>query len=146
MRLLIISALALVASPSTATVISRSDYGYWDFSGSATFPVSGYTSYSVDVIYHNSQLDAPIEVTCSYLYNPRDKTETASCSDSSFTYDFGNVRQANTIANVTLSQTVELLGSSVTIRGTKEFDFDFSGGAGFTGKAAGIIKAQTETA
>ncbi|KAF9877926.1 hypothetical protein CkaCkLH20_04502 [Colletotrichum karsti] len=146
MRSSISSVLTLAATASAAAVSSRADYGYWDFAGSATYPVSGYTSYHVDATYHNSELEAPIEVTCSYLYNPRDKTETASCSDPSFTYDFGGVRQANTVANVTLTQTVGLWGSNVTVRGTKEFDFDFSGGAGFTGNAEGTIEAQTGTA
>ncbi|GKT51529.1 uncharacterized protein ColSpa_11710 [Colletotrichum spaethianum] len=159
MRFTIISVLALtVAATASAAVATRDgpDYGSWDFSGSATFPVSGYTSYHVDATYHNSELAAPIEVTCSYLYNPRDKTETASCSDPSFSYDFGDVRskanilravgQANTVATVTLKQTVGLWGSNVTVTGAKEFDFDFSGGAGFTGTAAGTIEAQTATA
>ncbi|KAF4831324.1 hypothetical protein CGCTS75_v005328 [Colletotrichum tropicale] len=145
MRFTITSVLALAAT-STAAVLPRADYGYWDFTGSASYPVSGYNSYRVDATYHNSELEAPIEVSCSYLYNPQTKTETASCSDPSFTYDFGGVRQANTVATVTLTQTVELWGSNVTVKGAKEFDFDFSGGAGFTGTASGEIDAQTATA
>ncbi|KAK2769754.1 hypothetical protein CKAH01_15036 [Colletotrichum kahawae] len=144
MRFTITSVLVLAAT-SPAAVLPRADYGYWDFTGSASYPVSGYTSYRVDTTCHNSELEAPIEVTCSYLYNPQTKNATASCSDPSFTYDFGGVRkcQANTVATVTLTQTVELGGSDVTVKGAKEFDFDFSGGAGFTGTASGEIDAQT---
>ncbi|KZL81498.1 hypothetical protein CI238_10128 [Colletotrichum incanum] len=143
---LVRAVIASAAAAAGAATHDGADYGSWDFSGSATFPVSGYTSYHVDATYYNIELAAPVEVTCSYLYNPRDKTETASCSDPSFSYDFGGIRQANTVATVTLKQTVELWGSNVTVTGTKEFDFDFSGGAGFTGTAAGTIEAQIATA
>ncbi|GJC78729.1 hypothetical protein ColLi_01567 [Colletotrichum liriopes] len=95
MRFSISSVFALAVTASAAAVATRdgADYGFWDFSGSATFPVSGYTSSHVDATYHNSELTAPIELTCSYLYNPRGKTETASCSDQSFSYDFGGIRK-----------------------------------------------------
>ncbi|KAF4781476.1 hypothetical protein HER10_EVM0012346 [Colletotrichum scovillei] len=139
------SILAFAALASTAAV-RRADYGFWDFSGSVSFPASGYLSYGVDATYTNSQLAAPIEVTCSYLYNPQTKTETASCSDPSFTYDFGGVRMANTISTVTLTQTVELDGSPVTVTGAQEFDWDFSSGSGRSGIAKGPIAAQTATA
>lgn len=110
-----------------------------------------------------------------------DRTETASCSDPSFSYDFGGVRefssfpviegsrkeicrktkphhqrltvlgsagqaQANTVATVTLRQTVALSGANVTVTGARQFSFDFSGGTGFTGTAAGVIDAKTATA
>ncbi|KAK1710802.1 uncharacterized protein CLUP02_16246 [Colletotrichum lupini] len=139
------SILALAALASTAAV-RRADYGSWDFSGFVSFPASGYLSYGVDATYTNSQLAAPIEVTCSYLYNPQTKTETASCSDPSFTYDFGGVRMANTISTVILTQTVELDGSPVTVTGAQEFDWDFSSGSGRSGSAKGPIAAQTATA
>ncbi|KAK7448569.1 hypothetical protein Landi51_06245 [Colletotrichum acutatum] len=149
------SILALAATASTAAV-RRADYGSWDFSGFVSFPASGYLSYGVDATYTNNQLAAPIEVTCSYLYNPQTKTETASCSDPSFTYDFGGVRKsrpevifismANTISTVTLTQTVELDGSPVTVTGAQEFDWDFSSGSGRSGSAKGPIAAQTATA
>ncbi|KAK1462977.1 hypothetical protein CCUS01_08569 [Colletotrichum cuscutae] len=163
------SILALATLASTAAV-RRADYGSWDFSGFVSFPASGYLSYGVDATYTNSQLAAPIEVTCSYLYNPQTKTETASCSDPSFTYDFGGVRKsqpqttllvdggknflltsvflgmANTISTVTLTQTVELDGSPVTVTGAQEFDWDFSGGSGRSGSAKEPIAAQTATA
>ncbi|KAI3533736.1 hypothetical protein CABS03_11805 [Colletotrichum abscissum] len=141
------SILALATLASTAAV-RRADYGSWDFSGFVSFPASGYLSYGVDATYTNSQLAAPIEVTCSYLYNPQTKTEIASCSDPSFTYDFGGVflGMANTISTVTLTQTVELDGSPVTVTGAQEFDWDFSGGSGRSGSAKGPIAAQTATA
>ncbi|KAK1448696.1 hypothetical protein CMEL01_08011 [Colletotrichum melonis] len=134
------------AATATAAAVRRADYGSWDFSGFVSFPASGYLSYGVDATYTNSQLAAPIEVTCSYLYNPQTKTETASCSDPSFTYDFGGVRMANTVSTVTLTQIIEIDGSAVTVTGAQEFDWDFSSGSGRSGSAKGLIVAQTATA
>ncbi|GJC94583.1 hypothetical protein CH63R_05207 [Colletotrichum higginsianum IMI 349063] len=149
----VLSLSLVLTTAATAAVTSAPrndavDYGSWDFSGSAMFPVSGYTSYRVDATYRNAELAAPVAVACSYLYNPRDRAETASCSDPSFSYDFGGVRQAqaNTVATVTLRQTVALSGANVTVTGARHFSFDFSGGAGFTGTAAGVIDAKTATA
>jgi hypothetical protein len=36
---------------------------------------------------------------------------------------------------ISLSQTVGLWGSNVTLSGSKEIKFDFSGGAGFSGES-----------
>lgn len=96
MRFTISSILALAASASSAAVAPRADYGYWDFSGSVSFPASGYTSYRVDATYHNTELADAIPVTCTYLYSPPTQTEEASCSDPSFSYDFGGVRKSTT--------------------------------------------------
>ncbi|KAK1656510.1 hypothetical protein BDP55DRAFT_688842 [Colletotrichum godetiae] len=140
------AAIFALAATASSAAVRRADYGSWDFSGFVSFPASGYLSYGVDATYTNSKLAAPIEVTCSYLYNPQTKTETASCSDPSFTYDFGGVRMANTISTVTLTQTVDLDGNTVTVTGAQEFDWDFSSGSGRSGTAKGSIAAQTATA
>ncbi|KAJ4305539.1 hypothetical protein N0V90_001070 [Kalmusia sp. IMI 367209] len=132
--------LSLVAAASAAAVTPRADYGSWDFKGSVSFPASGYTSYSVEATYHNSELADDIEVTCKYLYSPPTQTTEASCTDPSFSYDFGGVRMANTISNVTLKQTVGLWGEQVTVIGVKEFDWDFSQGSGRSGTAEGPIE------
>ncbi|KAL1610043.1 hypothetical protein SLS60_001708 [Paraconiothyrium brasiliense] len=152
---------SLAAVASSAAVAPRAAYGYWDFKGSVSFPASGYTSYSVEATYHNDELADPIDVTCKYLYSPPTQTTEASCSDPSFSYDFGDVRKldlairlehwtnvadffdvgmADTVANVTLQQTVGLWGENVTVFGVKEFDWDFSSGSGRSGTAEGKIE------
>ena len=83
------SLVALVATASAVAIKPRADYGYWDFSGSVSYPSSGYTSYKVDATYHNSDNSSTVDVTCSYLYSPATQSATASCSDASFTYDLG---------------------------------------------------------
>ncbi|KAJ4350102.1 uncharacterized protein N0V89_008723 [Didymosphaeria variabile] len=138
--------LSLSAVASSAAVTPRAEYGYWDFKGSVSFPASGYTSYSVEATYHNSELADPIDVTCNYLYSPPTQTTEASCSDPSFSYDFGDVRMADTVANVTLQQTVGLWGENVTVIGVKEFDWDFSSGSGRSGTAEGKIEVTTAVA
>lgn len=90
-----LAVLYLSGVASAAAIAPRADFGYWDFEGSASFPVSGYTSYRVAATYHNSELSDAIDITCTYLYNPTTKTETASCTDPSFSYDFGGVRKSS---------------------------------------------------
>ena len=53
---------------------------------------------------------------------------------------------ADTISNVTLRQTVGLWGEQVTVSGTQEFDWDFSGGSGRSGDAAGKIQVDSAVA
>src|SRR5262245_15963465 len=85
----------IAATASAAAIAPRADFGHWDFRGSVSFPASGYTSYSVDATYHNTELADSIDVTCTYLYDPSKKIETASCTDPSFSYDFGGVRKSS---------------------------------------------------
>ncbi|TDZ16948.1 hypothetical protein Cob_v010148 [Colletotrichum orbiculare MAFF 240422] len=146
MRFIAAAILAIAATASASAVQRRTDYGYWDFTGSCSFPASGYKSYRVAATYHNAEIADPIEVTCSYLYSPPDKSVAASCSDPSFSYDFGHVGMATPVTNVTLKQTVGLWGSQVTVTGVKELEFDFSGGSGRSGTASGVVEAQTGTA
>ncbi|KAH7139410.1 hypothetical protein B0J11DRAFT_516737 [Dendryphion nanum] len=148
MRFTVPSIVSLAALSSAAAVVPRADYGYWDFSSSVTYPVSNYKSWHVSAVYYNTELAAPINVTCSHrelLTEEGRKTED-SCSDPSFTYDFGGVGQARTTTNVTLRQTVDLWGEKVTISGTEEFFWDFSGGAGFTGRTQGKIDVDSAIA
>lgn len=94
MRFTATSVLSLAAMASAAAVAPRADYGYWDFSGSVSFPASGYTSMKVDATYHNTELADPIDVSCSYLYTPGNPPkEEASCTDPSFSYDLHGIRK-----------------------------------------------------
>ncbi|KAK6211195.1 hypothetical protein QIS74_10459 [Colletotrichum tabaci] len=134
--------LGLVLTTAAATAVTPAprngavDYGSWDFSGSATFPVSGYTSYRVDATYRNAELTAPVAVISTTPgTGPRRHRARARAS-----------RQANTVATVALKQNVALSGANFTVTRAREFDFDFSGGAGFTGTAADVIEAKTATA
>ncbi|PSN67258.1 hypothetical protein BS50DRAFT_621309 [Corynespora cassiicola Philippines] len=147
MRFAVSSVLSFAAMASAAAVSHRAEYGYWDFTGNVNFPANGMTSYNVAATYHNAELAEPIKVTCTYRYIPgAEPTEEASCTDNSFSYDFGGVGMADTISNVTLRQTVGLWGEQVTVSGTQEFDWDFSGGSGRSGDAAGKIQVDSAVA
>ena len=90
MRYSIASVLSIATMASAAAIAPRADYGSWAFSGviGHTF---GLTTSSVQATYSNSELAAPIEITCSkgWTMNANGTfSPSNSCSDDSFTYDF----------------------------------------------------------
>ncbi|KAF2019525.1 hypothetical protein BU24DRAFT_121501 [Aaosphaeria arxii CBS 175.79] len=131
--------LAVLSVVSGAAMKTRADMGYWDYKASVSFPASAYTTYTVDATYHNSELEEPVEIHCTYTYDPKDQTETAECSEPSFSYDFGGVSMSHTTTNNSLKQTVPLNGEQVTVFGTSELKWDFSGGSGRSGHTEGKI-------
>ncbi|KAF1963695.1 hypothetical protein CC80DRAFT_487030 [Byssothecium circinans] len=144
------SILAFATATSAAAISRRAGFGSWDFQAQVNYPVSGYSTSTIEATYHNSDLPSDIAVSCEWRYIPKnpahginETTETTTCTDPSFTFDFGDVRMADTTSNVTLQQIVQLHGETVTVRGSKEFKWDFSFGSGRSGKVAGVIEVTT---
>jgi hypothetical protein len=91
MRSTITALFSLAAVASSVVVPPRADYGFWDFNGVVTYPVSGYNSIIIDASYHNTELANPVNVHCEWHYHQRDQSESAFCTDPSFTYDVSSI-------------------------------------------------------
>ncbi|KAF2177316.1 hypothetical protein K469DRAFT_755201 [Zopfia rhizophila CBS 207.26] len=120
----VIATVAALAGASSAAVVPRADYGFWDVNVTRNSAANGWSSREISAKYFNSELSEPIPVHCNYSYwLGQDPVEQASCDDPSFSYDLQQY-------SISLKQTVNLWNTDVTVMGNSSLEFNCNSATG----------------
>ncbi|KAH7355910.1 hypothetical protein BKA66DRAFT_474427 [Pyrenochaeta sp. MPI-SDFR-AT-0127] len=134
-----LSVLSFVGLASAAAVVPRADYGYWDVSLKINSGANGWHTEAINATFNSSDLSGPISASCEYIHDPQaDIKDTKVCTDG-FEWSRG-------LDTISLTQTVELSGEQVTVRGEGELVLKCGPVTGRNCEGASRIDVSTATA
>ncbi|KAK4187029.1 hypothetical protein QBC35DRAFT_436055 [Podospora australis] len=122
------------ATTHTVTI----NYGYWNLTIVGGASATGYRWQDTTASHSSSREQL---TKCHWLYSPEFRNETLTCSDPSFSYEWGYNRNTITIQQ-TLPLEIDGKVQNVTLGGTADITLSYGGvnGRGFEGKT--IVEAK----
>ncbi|KAK4202042.1 hypothetical protein QBC40DRAFT_197175 [Triangularia verruculosa] len=114
------------------------DFGYWNLTIIGGASATGWRYQDTTSIFYAADAEeGSALVKCHWVYSPETRNETMECTDSSFSYQWGDEGRTRITVQQTLNISIDGEARSTTLGGTADVTLRYgtsANGRGFEGK------------